>query len=128
MKYFGITICFLLLILSTIKGVSQPFGIKVCGPEFGQTKFPGVYGVDFIYPDSSELQYFHNKGFRMIDIPFRWERVQPKLMGELDSVEMNRMYSLIGTCNSIGLQVKLTLQNFGRYTMNDKVWVVGSKQ
>ena len=127
MKYFG-TILFSILLLICFNGNAQPYGIKVCGPEFGQTKFPGVYGVDFIYPDSMELQYFYNKGFRMIDIPFRWERVQPKLMGDLDSIEMSRMNTLIKTCNSIGLQVKLTLQNFGRYTMNDKVWVIGSKQ
>jgi len=128
MKYFCIYIFFIFLLLTPRISIAQPFGIKVCGPEFGQTKFPGVYGVDFIYPDSAELQYFHNKGFLMIDIPFRWERVQPKLMADLDSVEMSRMYTLIRTCNSIGLQVKLTLQNFGRYTMNDKIWVIGSKQ
>ena len=127
MKYSG-TILFSILLLICFNGNAQPYGIKVCGPEFGQTKFPGVYGFDFIYPDSMELQYFYNKGFRMIDIPFRWERVQPKLMGDLDSIEMSRMNTIIKTCNSIGLQVKLTLQNFGRYTMNDKVWVIGSKQ
>ncbi len=128
MKYLGIFLFSILLFMGRPKLIAQPYGIKVCGPEFGQTKFPGVYGVDFIYPDSAELQYFYNKGFKMIDIPFRWERVQPKLMGDLDSIEMGRMYTLIRTCNNIGLQVKLTLQNFGRYTMKDKVWVIGSKQ
>jgi endoglucanase len=49
-------------------------------------------------------------------------------MGELDTVEMKRMCTLIEQCNTIGLQVKLTLQNFGRYTSNNKTWVIGSKQ
>lgn len=128
MKQFTIALFAIVVSLNSTRAIAQPFGIKVCGPEFGQTKFPGVYGVDFIYPDSAELQYFHDKGFRMIDIPFRWERVQPTLMGTLDSVEMSRMYALLSTCNSIGLQVKLTLQNFGRYTKGNQVWVIGSKQ
>lgn len=108
--------------------VNKPFGIKVCGPEFGDSKFPGIYGVDYIYPDSSELKYFYDKGFRMIDLPFRWERVQPVLMADLDSVEMSRMKKLIEQCDNMGLKVKLTLQNFGRYTINNKTLVIGSKQ
>lgn len=128
MKFLRIFFLSTLFFTATHHLKAQPFGIKVCGPEFGQTKFPGVYGVDFIYPDSAELKYFYNKGFRMIDIPFRWERVQPKLMSDLDSIEMGRMFSLMSTCKNIGLQVKLTLQNFGRYTMKDKEWVIGSKQ
>ena len=113
---------------SSAQLLSKPFGIKICGPEFGDTKFPGVYGVDYIYPDSLELQYFYNKGFRMLDLPFRWERVQPQLMGSLDSVEMQRMQSFIAQSNKIGLQVKLTLQNFGRYHDKNKVYTVGSKE
>lgn len=130
-RYFFPLISMLLLMYSVeskAQLISKPFGIKVCGPEFGDSKFPGVYGVDYIYPDSAEIKYFYDKGFRMIDLPFRWERVQPVLMGDLDSVEMKRMCTLIEQCNSIGIQVKLTLQNFGRYTSNNKTWVIGSKQ
>jgi len=121
----------LLFLLFSLKShaqlISKPFGIKVCGPEFGDSKLPGVFGVDYIYPDSAELKYFYDKGFRMIDLPFRWERVQPVIMADLDSVEMKRMFTLLEQCNTIGLQVKLTLQNFGRYNKGDISYVIGSK-
>jgi len=39
----------------------KPFGIKICGAEFGTNHFPGQYGVDFIYPDSLELDYFFRR-------------------------------------------------------------------
>ncbi|MEI8074011.1 MAG: cellulase family glycosylhydrolase [Bacteroidota bacterium] len=132
MKAFVYPLISVILLLASSGSSAQllykPFGIKVCGPEFGEANFPGIYGVDYIYPDSTGLQYYYDQGFRMIDLPFRWERVQPVLMEELDSVEMKRLFTLIEQCNKIGLQVKLTLQNFGRYTSNNKTWVIGSKQ
>jgi len=128
LKFPFFTLLFLALsFAASAQLIDKPFGIKVCGPEFGESKLPGIYGVDYIYPDSSELKYFYDKGFRMIDLPFRWERVQPVLMADLDSIEINRMKTLIVQCDSIGLKVKLTLQNFGRYSINNITRVIGSK-
>lgn len=125
-------ILFCLLIVISFRSYGQlaslPFGIKLCGPEFGQEKFPGAYGVDFIYPNKTELVYFYSKGFRLIDLPFRWERIQPILGEALDSSEWNRLDSFLLSCDSLGLVVKLTLQNFGRYHLNGKEHVIGSPE
>jgi endoglucanase len=110
------------------QSTTLPFGIKLCGPEFGQEKFPGSYGVDFIYPNKAELVYFYSKGFRLVDLPFKWERIQPVLGADLDSTEWNRLDTFLLACDSIGISVKLTLQNFGRYYLNGKNAILGSNE
>lgn len=132
MRLFFTPVILCTLLLSVINGNSQtlvkPFGIKICGPEFGENKLPGVYGTDYIYPNYEELSYFFSKGFRLIDLPFRWERIQPVLGVALDSAELNRMQMFLNECDSIGLQVKLTMQNFGRYRCNGNEYIIGSKE
>jgi len=108
------------------QGDSTAFAIKLCGPEFGEKKIPGVYGVDFIYPNKGELMYFQSKGFRLMDLPFKWERVQPVLGGPLDSVEMGRIGAFLDTCEILGLKAKLSMQNFGRYLLNGKETLIGA--
>jgi endoglucanase len=110
------------------QGDAPAFAIKLCGPEFGEKKMPGVYGVDYIYPNKAELQYFQSKGFKLMDLPFKWERVQPILGGPLDSVEMGRISNFLELCDSLGLQAKLSMQNFGRYLLNGKEAVIGSPE
>lgn len=79
-------ICFFVIGASNLFAQSDAaaFAIKLCGPEFGEKKMPGIYGVDYIYPNQAELVYFKNKGFKLMDLPFKWERVQPSLGGPLD--------------------------------------------
>lgn len=107
---------------------SAAFAIKLCGPEFGEKNIPGKYGVDFIYPNKAELLYFQSKGFKLMDLPFKWERVQPVLGGPLDSLEMSRIDAFLDTCSMLGLQVKLSMQNFGRYLLNGKETVIGAPE
>jgi aryl-phospho-beta-D-glucosidase BglC (GH1 family) len=110
------------------QGDTAFYAIKLCGPEFGEKKMPGVYGVDFIYPNKTELLYFKSKGFRLMDLPFKWERVQPKLGGDLDSVEMGRINQFLSLCDSLGLKAKLSMQNFGRYLLNGTEFMIGSPE
>jgi len=63
----------------------------------------------------------------MIDLPFRWERIQPARGRALDSLELSRIMRLLALSDQIGLRVKLTLQNFGRYTDHGNILVIGSE-
>ena len=48
----------------------QAYGITLCGAEFGENNLPGTYGVNYVYPQTSEVDYFASKGVQVIQLPF----------------------------------------------------------
>jgi endoglucanase len=100
-------------------------GINICGPEFGEKNFPGVLNTDYKYPNIDEIEYFAAKGFPVISLPVKWERIQHQLYGELDVNEINELKRFITNCKSYNEKVIITLQNFGRYKNNKKELVLG---
>lgn len=123
-------ICFTFLLSVVLalgaSGQTQPFGINLCGGEFGEKEFPGTYGVTYQYPTNTEIDYFYKKGFRLIDLPFKWERVQPTLGGELDAFQLKEMKRVVAFCESRGIKVILGMHNFGRYRVNSRDMVIGT--
>ena len=61
------------------------FGVNLSGAEFGNV-YPGVDGTHYGYPTEKDLDYFKAKGLYLVRFPFRWERIQPTMNGELDIV------------------------------------------
>ena len=108
--------------------VPMPLGINICGSEFGEDNLPGTLNVDYVYPSSSEINYFYKKGFKVINLPFRWERIQRKLGGELDERELTEIKKFVVSCNALGLKVILSMHNFGRYKMGAYEYIIGSPQ
>lgn len=47
-------------------------GINLSGAELNVERNPGVYGKDFVYPSSQELDYYASKGFAVVRLPYRW--------------------------------------------------------
>jgi endoglucanase len=80
---------------------------------------PGRYGLDYIYPTQAEINYFAGKGMNAFRLPFRWERMQPDLYGDLNSAELSRMDSFISHATKNGAYVILDPHNFGRYIDGD---------
>lgn len=123
-------ICFTFLLSAVLAlgsfAQTLPFGINMCGGEFGEKEFPGTYGVTYQYPTNTDIEYFYKKGFRLIDLPFKWERVQPKLQGDLDAFQLKEMKRVVAFCESRGIKVILGMHNFGRYRMNDRDLLIGS--
>lgn len=123
-------ICFTFLLSALLAlgsfGQTLPFGINMCGGEFGEKEFPGTYGVTYQYPSNTDIEYFYKKGFRLIDLPFKWERVQPKLGEELDAFQLKEMKRVVAFCESRGIKVILGMHNFGRYRINNRDIVIGS--
>lgn len=98
-----------------VEKLAEPyFGVNLSGAEFAAV-YPGVEGQHYEYPNHSDLAYFAGKGFKLIRFPFRWERVQPQLGGELDATAIDKMKAVISDANELGLYVILDLHNFGRY-------------
>jgi len=77
--------------------------------------FPGVYGTDYIYPQDSYFDYFHSLGMNRFRIPFRWERIQPTLSGELDAAEYRRLADAVHQATAKKLFVILDVHNYAAY-------------
>jgi aryl-phospho-beta-D-glucosidase BglC (GH1 family) len=87
-------------------------GMNLAGAEFGNGS---RYGYDYIYPTAGELDYFKAEGMDLIRLPFRWERVQPALGGELNPEEVGRIVTFLDEAQARGMHVVLDVHNYGRY-------------
>lgn len=99
-------------------------GVNLAGAEFGDHALPGTYGIDYIYPTRSEVDYFLAKGLGTIRLPFRWERLQPKLSAAFSSAEQRRLDDFVRYATGRGAHVILDPHNYARY----KGAVIGSAQ
>jgi endoglucanase len=95
--------------------VLQWRGVNLAGAEFGETKLPGTFGVDFTYPTASSANYFQGKGMNLVRLPFRWERLQPTLNQALDTAELTRLKDFVQKVTSSGVTVLLDPHNYARY-------------
>ena len=105
-----------------------PLGVHLCGGEFGENKMPGTHGVDYTYPDAKEIGYFALKGFKMVNVPFRWERIQHAPGGPIERDEINELKRIVTTCSQNGMKVILSMHNFGRFKMYGQEYIIGSPQ
>lgn len=100
-------------------------GINVAGGEFAapsnastssfSNKNPGIYGVDYHYDSAETFHYLASRGVRMVRIPFRWERLQPRLSGPLSRGEVRRLSNAADRAGRAGLDVVLDMHNYGAY-------------
>lgn len=97
-------------------------GINLSGAEFGNPD--GVADTDYTYPSDSTLAYFAGKGFTSVRLPFLWERLQPRLRGDLDERELGRLKASVVKLRAAGLRVVLDPHNYARY----RDAVIGSEE
>ncbi|MDP3432088.1 MAG: cellulase family glycosylhydrolase, partial [Bacteroidota bacterium] len=102
------------------------FGVNLAGGEFG--KIPGIYGKDYTYPTAGELDYYSSKGLRLFRLPFKWERLQPVLNGELDSTEVSRLMYVVAEADKRDMVVLLDCHNYGRRNIGGTNYIIGSPQ
>ena len=87
---------------------------------------PAVYGKDYIYPSPRDLKYYSSKGFSVVRLPYRWERLQPSLFGKLDDAELGRIERLVAAARAHNMRVILSPHNFGRYFLDGKEILIGT--
>jgi endoglucanase len=104
-----------------IRGVAtRPLGftgVNLAGGEFGDPK-PGArrpYGVKYIYPSGSEMDYFARQGVNIIRFPFRWADLQPALRQPLDQAALDRVKDVVGAATRRGLVLILDPHDYARY-------------
>jgi nucleotide-binding universal stress UspA family protein len=103
-----------------------PRGVNVSGAEFGSpgsldevTEFSnenlGEHGVDYRWEPEATFRFLAEQGLDTVRIPFRWERIQPQLGGELDPAELGRLEQTVKYAEAAGLDVILDVHNYGAY-------------
>jgi endoglucanase len=113
----------LLILAAGLSAGAQPAlagcmnGINLAGAEFGTV--PGTYGKEYIYPSPETIDYFADKGFNTVRLPFRWERIQRRLNGALDRKELARLKESVAAMRARNQTVILDLHNYARY--NEKI-------
>lgn len=101
-------------------------GIVDAGGEFGyapttqrtspfSNRNPGRYDRDYHYDTAATFEFLASRGISLVKIPFRWERLQPKLGGRLDREELGRLRAVTARAGAAGLDVILDMHNFGAY-------------
>ncbi len=105
-------------------------GVSLAGPEFGMLErhlsnlSPGVHGVDYVYNSPATSRRVAQSGFQLVRLPFRWERIQPRLGHSLDPAELQRLESAVDSAAEQGLKVILDLHNYCRYRIGTSQGVV----
>jgi endoglucanase len=90
-------------------------GVNLAGGEFGADKIPGVLFKDYIYPSRQDMAYFKSQGMNIVRVPFLWERVQRQVNGTLDSVEIERLQTVVRWAQDMDVCILLDLHNYGTY-------------
>lgn len=118
---------FLLAIFSPAHALTY-YGVNLAGADFGSDQdgsdLPGSFGTSYTYPNQAEVDYFQGKRFNLVRLPFRWERLQRSLGGDLDAAEMARLTSFVNETTAKGVSVILDPHNYARYNGN----LIGSAQ
>ena len=63
----------------------------------------------------STFDYLASRGVKLVRIPFRWERLQPRLGEAVDAGEIKRLKNVVARANGAGLKVILDMHNYGGY-------------
>ena len=103
------------------------FGVNLAGAEFFHKKMEGVgrFNVDYHYPDTKELDYWHSKGMDLIRLPFKWERLQREVNGELSADELAYIKYLLHEADSRGMKILLDMHNYGRRNYEGEYRIIG---
>lgn len=67
------------------------------------------------YPGEADLDYFGSHGISLVRLPLSWERLQPRVWGELDPAELARVQNFLTLAADRGVTVILDLHSYGRY-------------
>jgi endoglucanase len=104
-------------------------GVNLAGGEFG--RLPGMYGTDYTYPTSADIDYFFQLGFNLIRVPFRWERLQPTLGAPFVAGDLALLTAAVEHAAEKGIFVVLDTHNYARRWLAEDGWtaehLIGSK-
>ena len=114
---------------SVTAGTTSGRGVTVNGGEFGapidrrtarfSNRSPGKYNTWYHYDRAGTFKFLARREVGHVKIPFRWERLQPRLGGPLDRAEVGRIRDVVRRAKRAGLPVILDMHNYGAYYLFD---------
>jgi endoglucanase len=101
--------------LSTVPAGVLPYrGVNLNGADFGSA-LPGTEWYDYVFPTTTEVDYYRAKGMNTFRIGFQWERLQRTAKGAFDTTYFTKLDALVRYATGKGAYVVLNPQNFARY-------------
>jgi hypothetical protein len=104
-------------------------GVNVAGAEFTAPNVaptntfsnanPGTYERDYHYDGEGTFTYLAGRGVKLARIPFRWERIAPRLGGPLNRAELQRLKAAVARAGRAGIRVVLDMHNYGGYYLSN---------
>ena len=113
MRLFRLVAAMTALAVPLQAGAACLAGINLAGAEFGEGR--GVHGKDYTYPSAETIAYFAGKGFNAVRLPFKWERLQPRLNRGFDKAERSRLADTVKALRAAGMTVILDPHNYAYY-------------
>jgi endoglucanase len=105
-------------------------GINLAGADFG--KIPGLHGREYLYPTRQNVDYYRALGFSLVRLPFKWERLQPRLMQPFAPQDQAPLFKIVQHATALGMQVILDPHNYAKRRIVDDGWsaehMIGSEQ
>ena len=89
-------------------------GVNLSGGEFGAC-CPGRLGSDYAYPTHQDIDLMAARHVNHVRVPFRMERLQPRLLGPIDEAEWAKFFDPVTYAVSKGMTVVIEPHNFARY-------------
>jgi hypothetical protein len=80
---------------------------------------PGRYNNCYKYDTQETFDYIADRGVDTVKIEFRWEILQRRLGGPLHEKSLQRLVDVVGRAEQAGLNVILSMHNFGAYWLWD---------
>lgn len=93
------------------------FGVNIAGLEFGSGIFP---------PKIQQLDYYQQKGLKLIRVPFTWERLQPTLGQALDPSYLAHLDNTVNWARERGMRVVLDMHNYAHRKVSGTSYVIGT--
>ncbi|CEJ55762.1 Putative Endo-beta-1,4-glucanase B [Penicillium brasilianum] len=92
------------------------FGTSESGAEFGEGNLPGVWGTDYIFPDTSTIQTLIDDGMNIFRVQFLMERLTPSGMtGSFDSDYLKNLTTVVNYITEAGAHAVIDPHNYGRF-------------
>lgn len=112
---------------------TKSYGINLAGLEFGsESAFsavePGVEGINYFKTNTDDFAFLAKRGYKFIRLPFRWERLQPVLNGNLDSAYLAYLEDAVTAAHANDMTIILDMHNYGEYkTTSDNTLYLGEE-
>lgn len=91
------------------------FGVNESGAEFGSGVIPGTLGKDYIFPATSSIDFFVEKGFNFFRLPFLMERLAPPatgITGAFNATYLNLIKTTVSYATGKGAYIALDPHNY----------------